>query len=334
MIIVSAAGHSPRTEPAFAPSEVALATAFSAAVLTGFFALLVFAGQNRTQIQAKPPDEPAAMPIKVNPVLDDLPLLKLGGKKVKPKLPDMWKKNPPVQRYEATSAPSTKADKTADKIPDTKLAKPDAAAPPPDAEVAKQVDQVLLDATPPDASPTVEGEGSPDGVKEGTETDPLKARAVSQYRAAIAAWFNRRFHQPVNEVPCAELKKLAATASVQVGSERQVSSYSLRPSGNSVFDQRAKAALDGAVGESLPPPPPLYPDILESVLQIRLSGQLAECDASSPPPTPAPHAPAPPSEPAPEQPAQPTPPPAPAPPAPEPAPAPAPAPGHSDSDLP
>jgi len=308
---VSAAGHTTGPGPAFSGSEVALATAFSAAMLTGFFALLVFAGQNRAHVQAKAPEVPTAMPIKVNPILDDAPLLKLGGKKVKQKLPDMWKKNPPVQRFEESSAPSAKASKTPEALPTSKLAKPDAEAPPPDAEVAKQVDQVLLDAGPPDASPTVEGEGSPDGVKEGTETDPLKARAVSQYRARLASWFNSRFKQPVNEVPCAELKKLAASASVQVGGDRQVSSYSLRPSGNAVFDQRAKSTLDGAVGEQLPPPPPLYPDILDSTLQVRLSGQFAECDASSPSPAPRPpsnpDAPDTPKAPDPEPPAAPSP---------------------------
>ncbi len=306
--------------PAFSPSEVALATTFSAAMLTGFFAMLVFAGQSHATIQAKPPDEPAAMPIKVKPVLDDAPLLKLGGKKMRQKLPDMWKKNPPVQRHEAASAPSPMAAKTPDAIPSSKLAKHDAAAPPPDAEIAKQVDQVLLDAGP-EKEPTVEGEGSPDGVKEGTETDPLKARAVSQYRARLAAWFNSRFRPPVGEVPCAELKKLGASASVSIGADRQVSSYSLRPSGNAVFDQRVKSTLDGAVGEQLPPPPPLYPDILDTTLPVRLSGQSAECNDSSPSPPPKSPAPAEP-EPAPAQPEAPA------------APAPAPAPGPSESESP
>ncbi len=36
------------------------------------------------------------IPIAVKPVMDDLPLLKLGGKKMRPKLPDMWKKQAPI----------------------------------------------------------------------------------------------------------------------------------------------------------------------------------------------------------------------------------------------
>lgn len=307
----------------FEPHEVALAVAGTAAVLTVFFTLLIVAGANQTHVSAKEPDAPREIPIAVRPMLDEAALLKLGGKK-KAKLPDMWRKNPPVQRYEAASAPSPKASKTPDKLPDTPLAKPDAAAPPPDAEVAKKVDQVLLDATP-DAAPTVEGEGSPDGVKEGTETDPLKARAVSQYRAKLLAWFNSRFQQPL-EVPCAELKKLGTSVAVQVGGDRRVTSYSITgPSGNAVFDQRARATMDRIVGEELPPPPPLYPDILGTTQAVRFSGRDAKCSddkPSSPPPR----------EPGPETPAEPSPPSAPSPP-PAPAP-PSPAPAPSPPDLP
>lgn len=305
----------------FEPHEVALAVAGTAAVLTVFFTLLIVAGANQTQVAAKAAETPREIPIAVRPMLDETALLKLGGKK-KAKLPDMWKKNPPVQRFEAASAPSPKASKSPEKLPDTPLAKPDAAAPPPDADVAKQVDQVLLDATP-DAEPTVEGEGSPDGVKEGTETDPLKARAVSQYRAKLLAWFNSRFQQPM-EIPCSELKKLGTSVAVQVGGDRRVTSYSITgPSGNAVFDQRARSTMDRIVGEELPPPPPLYPDILGSTQAVRFSGRDAQCSDDKPSSPPPREAPAQPHEPAPEAPAEPSPTPAPAPePAPESAPAP------------
>jgi hypothetical protein len=286
----------------FEPHEVALSIAGTAAVLTAFFTLLIVAGQNTAHVQAKEPPTVNEQPMKVLPVLDDLPLLKLGGKKVRAKLPDMWRKNPPVQRFEAASAPSPKASKSPDSLPDTPLAKRDASAPPPDAEVAKQVDQVLLDAGP-DAAPRVEGEGSPDGVKEGTETDPLKARAVSQYRARILAWFNARFRQPVGEVPCGELKKLGASVSVNVSGDRRVGGYSVTgASGNAIFDERARSTMDRIVGEELPPPPPLYPDILSTTISVRFSGRDASCDDKpDSPPSPAPSA-APPSAPAPPSP--------------------------------
>jgi hypothetical protein len=36
--------------------------------------------------------------------------------------------------------------------------------------------------------------------------------------------------------------------------------------------------LDGAKGEILPPPPPLYPDILNDSLPLRLTGQKIKCE--------------------------------------------------------
>ncbi|HYO98266.1 MAG TPA: TonB C-terminal domain-containing protein [Polyangiaceae bacterium] len=262
---------------AFEPREVLLSIAFSLGMLVALFLVLAFAGQGAA-IKAAPPPQPEARSISVKPVLDEMPLLKLGGKKVRTKLPDMWKKQPPVQRFEAASAPSPKAAKTPDAIPKTPLVKPDAAAPPPDAEVAKEVDQVLLDAAP-EPTPVAEGEGSPDGVKEGTEVDPLKARAVSQYLGKILGWFNARFRPPTGEIPCDELKTLSAAVAVRVGPDRRVAGYEItRPSGNTIFDERVRTTLERMVGEELPPPPPLYPDILQTTVTPRFSGSSAQCD--------------------------------------------------------
>ena len=287
---------------AFAPSELFLAGAVAALIETAMLVLVLWAGESTAHIKAKEPEPPPPQPIKVTPVLDELPLLKLGGKK-KPKLPEMWKKNPPVQRFQESSAPSQHASKSADAIPTSQLAKLDAAPPPPDAETAKEVDQLLLDAGP-DAAPTVEGEGAADGVKEGTETDPLKARAVSQYMAKILAWFNARFTPPAGEIPCEELKKLRSSVAVNVGGDRTVTSFSVRSaSGNAIFDARVQKVMQGVVGAELPPPPPLYPDILGSVVSPVFSGHAAKCESSAPAkpdtkPDPAPE-PAPPSAPEP-----------------------------------
>jgi hypothetical protein len=263
--------------PAFSGRDIALAGSCAALVEALLFIVAVAAGQSSAYIKEKEAERPPPVPIQVRPVLDDLPLLKQGGK-VKTKLPEMWKKQPPVQRFEEKSAPSPKASKSPDALPTSALAKPDAEAPPPDAEVAKQVDQVLLDATP-DSAPTVEGEGSPDGVKEGTETDPLKARAVSQYHGKLQAWFNARFNSPTSaEIPCDELKKLSASVSANVSGDRTVAGFSIaRPSGNALFDARVQSTMQGTVGAELPPPPPLYPDILGSVLRPRFVGRDADC---------------------------------------------------------
>lgn len=256
---------------AFSPQEILLAGLLAGAIEMGLFLLLILAGENALKVQAEKPVERTSMPIQVTPVLDDAPLLKLGGKKVKTKLPDMWRKNPPVQRFQEKSAPSPQAKKTPDAIPTSALAKPDAEAPPPDAEVAKEVDQTLLDAGP-DVEAPVEGEGAADGVKEGTEADPLKARAVSQYRLKIIGWFNARFAQP--EIPCDELKTLSSAVVASVGGDRRVVGFSVaRPSGNSTFDAKVQSTMQGTVGEELPPPPPLYPDILSSSVSLTFTGR-------------------------------------------------------------
>jgi hypothetical protein len=262
----------------YTASELGSAWTTAISMQVGFFALLVIAGKNKHQIKALETVVEKEVPISVRPVVDELPLLKLGSnKRVRAKLPDMWRKSPPVQRFEQASAPSPQAAKTEAAIPTTPLAKPDAAPPPPDAEVAKKVDQVLTDAAPVPTTnaPSAAGEGSPDGVKEGTETDPLKARVVGQYQAKILGWFNARFHQPT-QIECETLKTLRASVVVNIGADRQVASYSIvRPSGNATFDGAVKSSMDNNVGQQLPPPPPLYPDLLNTAVHPVFQGK---CD--------------------------------------------------------
>ncbi len=268
------------TVPFFKPTEVAAATL--GAVLVEVLLVVLFVGVgNRAHVRPREEPVPAPVPIKVKPVLDDLPLLKLGSnKKVRGKLPDMWKKQAPVQRFQEASAPSPFAKNEVGAIPTSELAKGDAAAPPPDAEVVKKADEMLApDASVPDAGePNLQGPGSPGGVKEGTETDPLKARWVSEYQMKILAWFNARFTPPGEGAPCDELKKLRCSVSASVGADRTVTGYSIvRPSGNAVFDAKVKSTMDAIVGQQLPPPPPLYPDILGSTVHPSFSGANAPC---------------------------------------------------------
>jgi outer membrane biosynthesis protein TonB len=267
--------------PAFAPVEIALAAGLTAVIQLGFFLLLAVAGAADARIDAKEEPPPRETPMAVKPVLDDLPLLKLGGKKMKPKLPDMWKKQPPIpiERFEEKSAPSPDAKDDPKAIPTSELAKADAQAPPPDAEVAKQVDQEISDAGPrPDAQLVAEGEGAADGVKEGTETDPLKARAVSLYRAKIIGWFNAKFHVPVGQIPCDELKKLSSRAVANVSPDGIVTGFSVSSqSGNAVFDARVQAALQSATGQQVPPPPSMYPEVLPPSISLNFLGSSQKC---------------------------------------------------------
>lgn len=263
---------------AFLPQELALALFLAALVEGGLVGLIVVAGQNRAKVVAHEATEPEEIPIAVKPVMDDLPLLKLGSKKVKAKLPDMWSKQAPVQRFQESSAPSEKAEKTVDKIPTTPVAKADAEAPPPDAAIAKVVDQPVTDAAAPKEEPNLPTEGAADGVKNGTEADPLKARAANLYAAKLLGWFQIRFQRPT-DLPCEIVHGLSATAQISVGPDRTITSFTFsRPSGNAAFDAKVKASLDAVVGQELPPPPPLYPDLKPgSLLTPTFSGKNAPC---------------------------------------------------------
>ncbi len=281
---------------AFTGRELQLALGLALLVQVVFFGLLAFFGDSRGAVRKEEVAQVKEIPIAVQPVLDELPLLKLGSKnKVKPKLPQMWQKRAPVpvKRYEERSAPSEQAPDDVAKIPESKLADKEHEAPPEDAEIVKELEQDLEDPDEDQELPEYNEEGAEDGSEMGTETDPLKARQVDLYRTKIASWFNARFTQPTDQIPCNELKKLAASVAVSVGGNRTITGFSLTsPSGNSTFDQRVKSTMSALVGEQLPPPPPLYPDILGTTLSPRLSGQWAPCQATSSP-APADDAPAP-----------------------------------------
>jgi hypothetical protein len=263
---------------AFTSVEVAAALTAAAAIEVAFFSILIAAGMAQAKISTKVDLLPKETPIAVKPILDDAPLLKLGSKKVKTKLPSMWKKQAPVQRFEEKSAPSPKAEKTPEAIPTSPVATKDAEAPPPDAELAKQVDEPVPDAAPPDPNHAPEGEGAPDGVKEGTETDPLKARAVGGYRAKLIAWFSSRFHIPPGSIPCEELKGLRSSVTASISPDGTVSGFSVgAPSGNGTFDGRVQSTMQAVVGQQVPPPPPLYPDILPPSLALGFLGKNQQC---------------------------------------------------------
>jgi hypothetical protein len=267
----------------FSGGELRAAVVFALAVEVGIAALLIAAGGSRN---IKTAEEPLAMaiPIAVRPVVDDLPLLKKGGTPVKTKLPDIWTKPKMVKRYKDVSAPSPAAPKTPEAIPSSSAAKADETPPPPEAEVAKEVDEQVPETEEKADQPNLPEEGAADGVKEGTEKDPLKARAVSLYRAKIISWFSVRFRVPVGQIDCATLQALSAGVSANIGSDRTVTGYSIsRPSGNSIFDERVKAVMEATIGQELPPPPQNYPDILDSTVFPTFLGKGQECQGPANP---------------------------------------------------
>jgi hypothetical protein len=226
-------------------------------------------------------DRGTATPVKVVPVLDlDSPLLKLGGKPTKAKLPDRWLKQAPKARVEERTFVSPKASKTIDAIPskDVPMADAGTPAPPPTAEIAKVVDTPVVPEVEPRPAPNVAVEGHADGVKEGTETDPLKARAVDLYRARIAAWFSGRFRVTGSGLPQEELLRYRVPAQVQLSADRRVESFTISPSGNAVFDAAARATLERTRGESIPPPPENYPDTIQRHISLTFVCKEHRCD--------------------------------------------------------
>jgi hypothetical protein len=226
-------------------------------------------------------DQDAPLPVRVIPVTDvDAPLLKLGGEHNPQKLPDRAARPVVKPRAEQRAFVSSKAGKTAHDAPapEVKMAPADAKPPPPEAELAKQVDTPSVAAVDAGAPANVDQLGHADGVKEGTEVDPLKARAVDLYRAKIAAWFSSRFRVSGSGLAKEDLLRYRVSASVSVGSDRTVSGFSVVASGNAAFDAAARTALESARGQALPPPPENYPDVAQNRISVTFVCRENRCD--------------------------------------------------------
>jgi hypothetical protein len=198
------------------------------------------------------------------------PVLKLGSKSPS-KLPSQWQRRQPVAAKSPAALPSPQAEKTLEAIPKTHA--PDASVVPVvvDAGPTEQPNLTLREEAGA-AATVASAEGSEQGAANGTETDPLKARAADLYRAQLAAWFSARF-QIAGKIPFDKLKKLHAVVSVTVTEDRKVGSFSIgKPSGDATFDGEVQATLTRiqSSGVELPGPPPMYPEMLGKSLSINL----------------------------------------------------------------
>lgn len=122
------------------------------------------------------------------------------------------------------------------------------------------------------------GPGHPAGAPGGTETDPLRARAADVYRSRLVAWFSVRFRVTGSGLPQAALTKLRAHATVSLSPDRRVAGYTLSTSGNATFDAAARAAIEAAKGQALPPPPERYPDLLRTTITVTFVCKEGRCD--------------------------------------------------------
>jgi len=291
----------------FKASELGAAIVMALLIEGGLVVLLTLAGAGTVLSSSEVPAE--VIPIQITPVVEDLPALKLGGKPQKNKLPDMWSRKPrPKKRYEDKSAPAANADKAPKELPKNELAKSDETPAPEDAELAKKVDEdIVPEEEQPD--PNINEEGEADGIVGGTETDPLKAFVVNQYKAKLIAWFKIGFAPRFQAQFCGIKVGVAAN----VAGDRTVTGFSIRsPSGNAAFDALVRSHMQSKVGRQLPPPPPKYPELGESIVQPVFQMDQKPCTNKSPvnddsaesPGEPAPEEPTPeeptPAEPAPE----------------------------------
>ena len=196
---------------AFSAGQIWAAAALAVLIQGALVVLLVVSGA-AGGFTPRPEPPPRTMTIAVKPMLD-LPLLKKGGKPRRNKLPDMWKPPQQVKRREVTKTPTPLAPK---ELPEPKKEEEKEKKPPkreekppdPEAPVAKQVDETIKEVEREVEEPNLPEEGAVDGVEEGTEKDPLKARAVDLYRLKLTNWFKQGFTSPLDEIECEILKDL------------------------------------------------------------------------------------------------------------------------------
>jgi hypothetical protein len=236
-----------------------LTIACAAALLAQLLFVVVFSLPSPKLVEADISNE-NAQPIAVAIT----PVLKLGTKEPG-KLPTQWQRKQPVKAKPTPTAPapSPQAEKTVEAIPKSTAS---AATPIVDAGKPEPVTTATATAAPEGSStaaPVASTEGSEQGAANGTETDPLKARAADMYKAQLAAWFASKFDIR-GKVPFEKLKTLHANATVSV-EDRKVTGFTItKPSGDATFDGEVQATLSRiqSSGTELPAPPPMYPEML------------------------------------------------------------------------
>ncbi len=230
--------------------DLALGALAAVAINGALLAVLILA---RTSVPPEPKLQ--AVRIVLAPPPKDLPLLKLGSRNPKRTvLPDLHPKQTlrPRRKEPAASSATPPRSEPAASQPSPKT--PDA---PSLVEPAPATEALGPEgAATSEPAPNLTTEGSEEGVVGGTEVDPLKARWISQYELSIIQWFDRLFSVPADALDAETRKTLFATATADIAPDRVVTGFQVTsPSGNPVFDARVDAALAGAVGRKIPPPP-------------------------------------------------------------------------------
>jgi hypothetical protein len=243
----------------FRPTDVVIAVVSTAGVQVALF--LAFFSTSSSAIRANISDDNARpIAVAITPV-SSVP----GPPHRVPRLPPAWQRH---ARSAASAEPraSTKIARDTAEPPDqteaqeaTKSVEPA----PPTTDNPERQDHAPFD----DASPF---ENSDDGASDGDDASGLKTRAINLYRLELVSWFMSKF-EIRGKLPFDTLKNLRAVATVSVSTDHTVTGYRLAvESENAVFDEQVRSTLTKIreSGAPLPPPPPLYPELLGSSLSV------------------------------------------------------------------
>jgi len=122
-------------------------------------------------------------------------------------------------------------------------------------------------------------EGHPEGVEGGTETDPTKVRAGDMYAAKLGAFIHDKWQIPT-VVSNAEAARLCVTFQIAIDKRMIIWNVRMEPikkSGNDLFDDSARTALQKLLDDRTPlpdPPPELDSTFRGRTIQIVLTGDM------------------------------------------------------------
>lgn len=206
-------------------------------------------------------------PLVARPVVQAT-LLKLGKPLDPSKLPD---------RYVPKARTAPKKQLVASREDPGKTT--DAGAPPPpntqDSDLANLISK--SDPFAEDAGKARPEEGHPGGVDGGTETDPTKVRAGDMYAALLGTFFHERWTIPT-VISQGQANRMCVVFQVAVSRGMviwHVKQQPVRPSGNELFDDSARAMLQKLLEDKtpLPQPPAEVEELFRGrTVQIALSG--------------------------------------------------------------
>ncbi len=157
---------------------------------------------------------------------------------------------------------------------------PDAGPPPP---LAQESDITrLIDKSSPfaeDAGKDRPEEGNVNGVEAGLETDPSKVKAGDMYAAILGKFIHDHWQYPT-VISQGEANKLCVVFQININPHMVIwhlRQEPVKPSGNELFDDSARTALQKLLDDKSPLPEP-PPDVAESfrgrTVNVALAGDL------------------------------------------------------------